>query len=187
VKNTDFVGSAPTSEHSQTDEQTVIPVIQEELDVHTRRVEVDSGVRVHKHIQEREEIIDEPLVKEDVSVERVAVNRHVDGPIAVRYEGETMIIPILEEVLVVEKRLVLKEEIRVTRRRKETRAPQRVPLRREVATVERIEEPRPAMSPNDVNDFEASDRPAAESLLDSRRRQQEELRQALGPPPPRDE
>src|SRR5689334_17238567 len=137
-------------EDQQTHVQAVIPVIQEELDVRKRRVEVDSGVRVHKHIQEREEIIDEPLVKEDVSVERVPVNRHVDGPVAVRYEGETMIIPILEEVLVVEKRLVLKEEIRVTRRRTETRAPQRVPLRREIASVERIEEPRSTVSSNDV-------------------------------------
>jgi len=52
-----------------------------------------------------------------------------------RYEGDTMIIPILEEVLVVEKRLLLREEIRITRRQSVVRDPQEYILRREEATV----------------------------------------------------
>ncbi|MCA1628121.1 MAG: YsnF/AvaK domain-containing protein, partial [Acidobacteria bacterium] len=61
-------------------------------------------------VREREEIVDELLLKEAVEVERVIINREVDAPVPVRYEGETMIVPVLEEMLVVEKRLVLKEE-----------------------------------------------------------------------------
>jgi len=66
------------------------------------------------------------------------VDRVVAGPVPVRHEGDTMIVPVLEEVLVVEKRLVLKEELRVTRRRVETREPQTVTLRREDVVVERF-------------------------------------------------
>lgn len=119
--------------------ETVIPVVREELDVRKRRVETDSGVRVHKMVKERQAIVDEPLAKDEVRVERVKIDRTVDAPVEVRYEGDTMIIPVLEEVLVVQKRLVLKEEIHVARRRSQTRAPQRVTLRSETAEIERIE------------------------------------------------
>jgi uncharacterized protein (TIGR02271 family) len=68
----------------------------------------------------------------------VPINRVVDGPISVRSEEDTLVIPLLEEVLVVEKRLLLKEEVRITKRRVETHMPQRVTLRREEAVVERV-------------------------------------------------
>jgi uncharacterized protein (TIGR02271 family) len=155
-------------------------VLKEELDLHTRRVEIDSGVRVAKKVQQREEIVDEPLTKEEVDVERVAVNRRVDNPVAVRYEGDTMVVPILEEVLVVEKHLILKEEIRITRRKSEFRAPQRVTLRREVAAVERIEDAE--RSAPQASEGSSRDRDSAESLLEQKRRQNEDLRRKLGPP-----
>jgi uncharacterized protein (TIGR02271 family) len=71
-----------------------------------------------------------------VVIERVPINRVVEAPIAARSEEDTLIIPLLEEVLVVEKRLLLKEEVRITKRQVETHMPQRVTLRREEATVE---------------------------------------------------
>ena len=120
-------------------QETVIPVVREELEVGKRRVDTDSGVRVHKTVSKRQAVVDPPLSRDEVQVERVQVDRPVEGPVEVRYEGDTMIIPVLEEVLVVQKRLVLKEEIRVTRRRIETRSPQRVTLRSEEAVVERLE------------------------------------------------
>jgi uncharacterized protein (TIGR02271 family) len=160
-------------------EATVIPVMQEELDVRTRRIETDSGVRVSKRIEERDEIIDEPLVQEHVEIERVAIDRPLDAPVGVRYEGDTMIIPILEERLVVEKRLVLKEEVRVTRRRAEVRAPQRVTLRRELADVERIEDGGARIRREGDPSSTGED---AESLLERKRREDEELRRSLSEP-----
>jgi uncharacterized protein (TIGR02271 family) len=159
-------------------EQAVIPVMQEELAIGTRRVETGSGVRVHKSVEEHEARIDEPLTKEEVEVERVTVDRPVEGPVAVRYEGETMIVPVVEEVLFVEKRLVLKEEIRITRRRRELHAPQRVSLRREHATVERIGEPDPRVTPTDVGSA-SRDPDSSESLLDEKRRYNEEVLRTL--------
>jgi len=81
-------------------ESIVIPVVVEELEVRKRTVETGRG-RIRKTVTEREEVIDEPLLKEEVRVERVPVHRVVDGPVSVRQEGDTVIIPIVEEVLVV--------------------------------------------------------------------------------------
>jgi uncharacterized protein (TIGR02271 family) len=162
-------------------EETIIPVLKEELDVGTRRVELDSGVRIAKQVEQREELIDEPLTKEEVAVERITLNRPVDGPVAVRYEGDTMIVPVLEEVLVVEKRLVLKEEIRITRRKTEFRAPERVTLRREIAAVERIEDPQSHVLPAG-GDSSSGEAHSAESLLEEKRRHHEVLRRKLGSP-----
>ncbi len=120
-------------------ENLVVPVVHEVLDVQKRRVE-SGRVRVTKVVHEHEEVVAEPLLREEVEVERVAINRAVDGPVAIRHEGDVMIVPILEEVLVVEKRLVLKEELHIRRRRVEESHPQRVVLRTEEATVERVKD-----------------------------------------------
>ncbi len=116
----------------------VLPVMAEVLDVQTRRVET-SRVRIHKSVQAREVLVDEPLLREEVIIERVPVNRVVEGPIPVRYEGDTMILSLLEEVLVVETRLLLKEEVHITTRRTDRHAPERVTLRHEDVTVERVD------------------------------------------------
>jgi stress response protein YsnF len=119
------------------DDALVLPVIAEKVMVqkHTR---ITGRVRISKTVQEREEVVDEPLVRRTVHVERVPINRVVEGEIPVRYEGDTMIIPVLEEVLVVEKRLMLKEELHITQQQDELRQPQRIFLRSEDITVERI-------------------------------------------------
>ena len=69
----------------------------------------------------------------------MAIHRFVDEAIPIRYEGDTMIISPLEEVAVVENRLMLTEELRITRRQLETHQPRRVTLRREEATVEHLD------------------------------------------------
>ncbi|HYZ87646.1 MAG TPA: DUF2382 domain-containing protein [Bryobacteraceae bacterium] len=70
--------------------------------------------------------IDEPLASEEVEVERVAVNRIIDGPPETRQEGEVTIIPVVEEVITIQKRLLLKEEVRITRKRKVIREPRQI-------------------------------------------------------------
>jgi uncharacterized protein (TIGR02271 family) len=116
----------------------VLPVIVEELDVQKRSHET-GRVRITKRVHEQEELVDEPLLRDEVVIEHVPINRFVEGPVSTRSEGDTVIIPLLEEVLVVEKRLLLKEELHLTKRRVETHQPQRVTLRREEAAIERAE------------------------------------------------
>jgi uncharacterized protein (TIGR02271 family) len=132
--------NTPQSRDPADEQPLVLPVIDEELDIQKRLVET-GRVRISKLVHERKELIDEPLVREEVIVERVEINRVVDGPSPARYEGGTLIIPVLEEVLVVEKRLILKEELYVTLRRVETHTPQQVTLRREEAIVDRFNSP----------------------------------------------
>jgi hypothetical protein len=72
----------------------------------------------------------------------VPVNRVVEGPIPVRSEGDTMIVSVLEAVLVVETWLLVTEELRITRRRTDTHTPERVTLRHEDVTIERVDRER---------------------------------------------
>ena len=125
-----------TSSHVSGD-PLVIPVMAETLAIDKRQVET-GRVRIRKIVHEHEQTVDPPLWREEVVIERVPINRVVNEPPSTRSEGETLILPLLEEVFVVEKRLLLKEEVRITKRRIDTHAPQRVTLRREEATVERI-------------------------------------------------
>ncbi len=119
-------------------EQAVIPLVEETLHVDKREVE-RGRVRIRTEVRERQETIDETLMHEEVIVERVKVGRVVDAPEPVRYEGELTIIPLYEEVMVVEKRLMLTEELHVRKERSERRDPQQVTLRREEAIIERLE------------------------------------------------
>ena len=118
----------------------VVPVVEEELRVGKRVVET-GRVRVSKHVREREELVDETLVREEYEVERVPVGVFVDEPVGPRHEGETLVVPVLEEVLVVEKRLRVREELRITRRQTEARERQRVTLLGEEVSVERTGPP----------------------------------------------
>jgi len=98
------------------DSEMVIPAIEERLDVAKRKVET-GRIRISKTVESSDSVIDEPLLRERYEVERVTVNRILTEPAEPRYEGDTLILPVMEEVLVVEKRLVLREEVRVTRTR----------------------------------------------------------------------
>ncbi len=118
-------------------EQRVVPILEEELLVEKRQIE-RGGVRIVKTVSERTETIDLPLMEEQTEVERVAINRIVETAPPVRYEGDVMIVPLLEEVIVTEKRLMLREEIRIRKRQFETHKPQEVVVRREEATIERF-------------------------------------------------
>jgi stress response protein YsnF len=116
-----------------------IPVVEERAVVHRRR-KITGAVRLRTVVHEDEAVIDEPLLTEEVEVERVSLDRWVDGPVPVRYEGDTTVITVLREVLVVERRLKAVEEVRLTKQRAATRhASERVRLRREEALVERLD------------------------------------------------
>lgn len=116
-----------------------IPVIEEELEVQKRQVETGT-VRVNKIVSEREEVIDQALSKERAKVERIPINRIVDEALNSRFENNTWIIPVYEEVVVVEKRLILREEIRITKEISVEQHHERIPLRSETVTVDKSNE-----------------------------------------------
>lgn len=114
-----------------------LPVVEERASIRKER-RVRAAVNVRTVVREHEEQIDVPLEQEEVEVERVARDEWLDAPLPTRQEGDTTIIPLHEEVLVVEKRLKLVGEVRLTRRRSTVREKQSVVLRREEAVVERV-------------------------------------------------
>lgn len=126
---------------SEVVEQAVIPVVEETVELGHRLVDTGRGVRITKHVTEHEAHIDDPLMHEEVTVERVPIDMLVSGPEPRQhYEGETLVIPVLEEVLVVEKRVRLKEELRVTRRVHREHTTQHVRFNSEDVSVEEFDE-----------------------------------------------
>lgn len=124
--------------------QMSFPVMEEDVKVGKRVVDTGRGVRIHKTVTEREQMLDQPLLQDRLDVEHVQIGRVVaesDQP-QMRYEGDTLVVPVLEEVLVVQKQLLLKEEVRITRRREEVRKPETVVLRSEQVQVEHFDEGR---------------------------------------------
>jgi len=121
-----------------TQQTTVIPIIEEEVLINKRQVETGK-VRIKKVVQEQQETVDVPLLREEIEVKRVPVNRPVDSPVAVRQEGDTLILSVLEEVLVVQKQLLLKEEVHIITKRSERHQPEQVTLRREEVIVEPVD------------------------------------------------
>lgn len=117
-------------------EETVIPVVEEEAQIKKRLVE-QNRTRITKQVHMEEETIDTPLRQERVQVERVPMERIIDSPMTSRYDGDTLVIPVMEEVLIIEKKLLLKEEVRVTKYVGETEHQEIVTLRKEAVTVER--------------------------------------------------
>ena len=116
-----------------------VPVIVESL--HVEKVEVDrGGSRITKRVDTREVTVDEPLRHETVTIERRPVDRQLaEGEVpAVRYEGDTMIVPVVKEVVVTQRRLVLVEEIRIARVHGTHRDPQSVAVREEYVEIERL-------------------------------------------------
>ena len=121
----------------ETDE-VVVPVIEEEIDAGTRAVRT-GAVRVDKHVEKRIRKIQTPLIHEDVEVRRVQVNRVVGEMPRARREGDTVIVPVVEEELVITKRLILREEIHLVKRRTRDIAVNEVELNRESAEVRRLD------------------------------------------------
>lgn len=122
---------------------------------------VTGRVSVRTRTETREESVDAVLESVGADVRRVEVNRYLDEGESVpqaRQEGDTWILPVLEEVIVVEKRLLLKEELHVTQTGDRESVSVPVTLRRQVAEIERV----PAA---DSSDVESDTSRRGESLL----------------------
>jgi uncharacterized protein (TIGR02271 family) len=127
--------------------EAVLPLLAEEVVVAKQVVET-GWVQIARVTHERGQLIDELLARETVEIERTRIGQHVDAMPAVREEGDTIVIPIVEEVLVVERRLFLKEEVRIRRVRSTERHQETVTLRHQEAVVTRLPVEAPAAGEN---------------------------------------
>jgi stress response protein YsnF len=118
--------------------EVTIPVLEETARVDKR--EVETGVtKVSIKVIESEQVVEQPLRKEKVEVRHVMINRFIDAPVPVRTEGDVTIIPVIEEVLVVEKKLRLREEVHIRRCSETVTHSQKEKLRKEEAVVEQAD------------------------------------------------
>ena len=135
---------------NDTASEVVLPLAEEALRVGKRQVET-GRVRVSVTTDIEEQVVRETLRSERAELERVPVGRELaEGePVpAVRQEPDgTVVVPVLEEVLVVERRLVLREEIRMRLVSAEETVEQPVAVRRQRASVERLPPLPPGESP----------------------------------------
>jgi len=112
-----------------------VPLLEEQVEFGTRMVDLGE-IRVHKTVEEREEVRRGPLTREDVEIERIRVNRAVDAPEQRRQEGDWLVIPIMEEVFIVQKQLMVTEEIRIRKHLVTQEHEVRETIRRERASIE---------------------------------------------------
>ena len=120
--------------------EVVIPLAEETVSVSKREVET-GRVQVALTTEVQTVILRETLRGRRVEVERVPVGRTLaEGEAApVPHEdGDTLIIPIVEEAAVVVKRLVVREEVRLRFVPTERPFEQAVDVRRQQAAVARV-------------------------------------------------
>ncbi|HST59998.1 MAG TPA: PRC and DUF2382 domain-containing protein [Longimicrobium sp.] len=121
-------------------------VSEEELEIGKRTVSAGE-VRIHKHVQTQQvrEVV--PVMREDVTVERRPLAE--GAGLEPRQEGDVWYIPIVEEELVIQKRLVAREELVIRKRQVVEEQVIEETLRRETPEV---------LGPDDVP-VEADQRP----------------------------
>jgi uncharacterized protein (TIGR02271 family) len=121
--------------NTENHEKIVIPVIEEHIQIGTKIMETGK-VNISKKVLTETYTADIPVSKEEVMVEKKTINKYIDGEApGMRLDGDTTIIPIVKEVIV--KRLLLVEEIHITKRRTEQTVPVNEELRKEEVTVTR--------------------------------------------------
>jgi len=130
-------GSTGVGQPTQEARSDVISVIAEHLRIEKRLVQGE-GVRVRVVTYEEETPANVTLRTERIEVEHVPIGRMVETPPPVREEDGVTVIPVIEEVVVTETRLVLREELHVRRIPGTREHQQTVLLRRQRAEVERL-------------------------------------------------
>ena len=123
-----------------TEPEQLISLVEEQVEISKREIE-RGRVTIRTHIEEHEAFAEVDLHQEEVGVERVPVGTVVETAPPVREENGVLIVPVLEEQLVIQTRLFLKEELRITRTSRTEHVRQPVRLRSEQAEVVRLKNP----------------------------------------------
>jgi uncharacterized protein (TIGR02271 family) len=118
------------------DEAGVLRLFAEDATV-SRQVVETGRVRVAKVTRTRDHQVDELLARTSFEVNRVPVGRLIDAMPPIKEDGDLTIVPIVEETVVVERKLMLKEELHIRRVQTNERYQQTVKLRYQTAEVTR--------------------------------------------------
>ncbi|HYH13640.1 MAG TPA: YsnF/AvaK domain-containing protein [Flavisolibacter sp.] len=119
------------------DGHLIIPVIQEQIVIDKQVIETGK-VRVRKTVSEETASLNIPLIQENYDVQRVPAQQILDKAPGIRYEGDTIVVPVMREVVIVEKKYELIEEVRLTKRTTSVPHVQDITLLKEHVQVERV-------------------------------------------------
>jgi stress response protein YsnF len=120
-------------------QRLAIPLVEERVSTSKRIVE--TKVRVRTRLEEHQQMVQAELARDHVDIQRVPMNLEISEVPDIRQVGETMVIPVVEEVLVVEKRLMLVEEIHVKREHGAEKITQPITTLKQRAEIERVPSP----------------------------------------------
>src|SRR5581483_1243913 len=95
-------------------EGKTIPLRQEELVAHKEMRHI-GDVEIRTEVEDTPGRLEVQALQEELEVEHVPVGRVVAQRVAPYQDGEVLLVPVYEEQLVVSKRLVLREELRIKR------------------------------------------------------------------------
>jgi len=101
---------------------------------------VTGRVRIRTVTESVEDVAHAMVEEQSIEIRRVPVGQAIETPPSVRTEGNVTIIPVLEEVLTVEKRLFLREEIHINRNRHSESIEVPGTRRKQTAVVDRLPE-----------------------------------------------
>jgi uncharacterized protein (TIGR02271 family) len=118
--------------------EPLIPLYAEDLTISKRQTPGDM-VQVSTVTREHETFVDEALNHERVQIDRVPIGRQIEAIPPVRQEGDTTILSVVEETIIIERRLILKEEVHIRRLHVSERHQEAVVLRKQEAVITRIE------------------------------------------------
>jgi stress response protein YsnF len=147
--NSDQETMNPPSDNSQSPARAPATSSAAVLRLHEETAQISKELResgtvsVSTRTLARDEVVSQDLAHTHVEVTTVPIGRAVDAIPAVREEGDVTIFPVMEEVLVVERRLMLKEEVHVRKVRTIERHQETVTLRFQEAVVSRTAETPP--------------------------------------------
>ncbi|MFN3405639.1 MAG: YsnF/AvaK domain-containing protein [Cytophagaceae bacterium] len=123
----------PENNSITNNEIITIPVIEEDLKITIKEEKIP--VKIEKNVISETFDIDIPLNNEEVSVERIPVNKEVEGEIPrVKTEGDKIVIPVLKEVII--KKTIITEEIHITKKNVQDHVHKKVTLKKEILDVE---------------------------------------------------
>lgn len=117
--------------------ERTIPIIEEQVQI-TKVKETQGTVRVQKSVEQLpfQEIVE--LNREEITVERIPVNREISSIPEIQYDDDVTIIPVVREVPVVVKKLMLVEEVHIRKITTTETTPTVGSVRAERISIERI-------------------------------------------------
>jgi len=115
-------------------EGMTVPLYAEEASLAKRTIET-GYVKVSVATDLKENLVRELITNEKAEIKRVPIGKVLQQAPEAKVEGDTTIVPVVEEVLKVERQLILKEEIHIRRVRTSHIHQERVTLREQKVTI----------------------------------------------------